>query len=60
MIMGDSNESSDIMGIVTVHDGMPLEEGEIIAPSVGEGHASFQDPENFSRLAGVAASRFKC
>ena len=52
VIMGDSNESSDIMGIVTVHDGMPLEEGEIIAPSVGEGHASFQDPEKFLALGG--------
>ena len=52
VIMGDSNESSDIMGIVTVHDGMPLEQGEIIAPSVGEGHASFQDPEKFLELGG--------
>lgn len=52
VIMGTGSESSDVMGIVTVHDGMPLEEGEIIAPSVGEGHASFQDPEKFLVLGG--------
>lgn len=52
VIMATASETSDIMGIVTVHDGMPLEQGEIIAPSVGEGHASFQDPERFLELGG--------
>ena len=52
VIMGTGSDSSDMMGIVTVHDGMPLEQGEIIAPSVGEGHASFQDPESFLALGG--------
>lgn len=52
VIMAAGSETSDIMGIVTVHDGMPLEQGEIIAPSVGEGHASFQDPERFLELGG--------
>lgn len=52
VIMGDSNETSDLMGIVTVHDGISLQEGEIIAPSVGEEHASFQDPEKFLALGG--------
>jgi len=52
VIMGNSNEASDIMGIVTVHDGAPLQQGEIIASSVGEGHASFQDPEKFLELGG--------
>lgn len=52
VIMGTGSESSDMMGIVTVHDGVPLEEGEIIAPSVGEGHAGFQDPEKFLELGG--------
>jgi uncharacterized membrane protein YqiK len=52
VIMGNSNEASDLMGIVTVHDGLPLQEGEIIASSVGEGHASFQDPEKFLELGG--------
>ena len=52
VIMGSSDEGSDSMGIVTVHDGLPLEQGEIIAPSVGESHSSFQDPEKFLELGG--------
>lgn len=52
VIMGYGSDSSDLMGIVTVHDGTPLEQGEIIAPNVGEGHASFQDPEQFLTLGG--------
>jgi uncharacterized membrane protein YqiK len=52
LIMGHGSEASDIMGIVTVHDGPSLEDGEIIAPYVGEAHASFQDPEKFLELGG--------
>jgi len=53
VIMGNKeNASSDIMGIVTVHDGPSLEQGEIIAPSIGQGHSSFQDPEAFLALGG--------
>jgi uncharacterized membrane protein YqiK len=52
VIMGNDKGSSDLMGIVTVHDGIPLEQGEIIAGDVGEGHASFQDPEKFLELGG--------
>lgn len=52
VIMGTGNESSDLMGIVTVHDSLPLQEGEIIAPSIGEGHSSYQDPETFIALGG--------
>ena len=54
VIMTDnsSNNTNDLMGIVTVHDGPPLDQGEIIAPSVGEGHSSFQDPEKFLELGG--------
>ncbi len=52
VIMGSTEESSDNMCIVTVHDGLPLEQGEIIAPSVGEAHSSFQDPEKFLELGG--------
>lgn len=33
-------------------DGPSLQEGEIIAPYVGETHASFQDPEKFLELGG--------
>jgi len=52
VIMAQGEVSSDLMGIVTVHDGLPLEEGEIIAPSVGEAHSSYQDPEKFLSLGG--------
>lgn len=52
IIMGNGGQESDIMGIVTVHDGLSLQEGEIIAPYVGEEHASFQDPEMFLKLNG--------
>lgn len=52
IIMGHGGEASDIMGIVTVHDGASLQEGEIIAPYVGEEHASFQDPEKFLSVGG--------
>ena len=52
VIMGSNNEGIDVMGIITVHDGLPLAQGEIIAPSVGEGHSSFQDPEKFLALGG--------
>ena len=52
VIMGKGNESSDMMGIVTVHDGTSIAQGEIIAPDVGEEHSSFQDPEKFLELGG--------
>ena len=52
VIMGKGNESSDMMGIVTVHDGTSIQQGEIIAPDMGEEHASFQDPEKFLELGG--------
>ncbi len=48
----------DVLGVVTVHDGPALREGEIIAPSVGKAsdgpnfHNSFQDPEAFLRAGG--------
>ncbi len=47
----------DTIGIVTVHDGSPLDSGEIIAPEVKatagqSGHNYFQDPEAFLALGG--------
>lgn len=47
----------DVVGIVTVHDGPPIDSNEIIAPEVragdGErGHDCFQDPEGFLLLGG--------
>lgn len=52
VIMATQGGDSDSLGIVTVHDGLPLEQGEIIAPSVGEVHGSFQDPEKFLAVGG--------
>lgn len=52
VIMAERDQSSDLMGIVTVHDGLPLEQGEIIAPSIGEEHSSYQDPEKFLAMGG--------
>jgi hypothetical protein len=46
---------TDTIGIVTIHDGAPLESGEIIAPEVRESqrdHNYFQDPETFLSLGG--------
>ena len=47
-------DADDSMGIVTVHDGPSLPEGEIIAPPVGDDpavpdtyHNKFQDPRSF-------------
>ncbi len=52
-------DADDLIGIITVHDGPALPEGEIIAPSVGNDanrmnlfHNNFQDPEKFLRAAG--------
>lgn len=48
--------TNDIVGIVTVHDGPSLPQGEIIAPTVGdEGrhHHSFQDAERFLAAGGL-------
>ena len=51
-------DAEDMIGIVTVHDGPALPEGEIIAPTVGNEatdpnfHNNFQDPEAFIRAGG--------
>jgi len=48
-------DPTDTIGIVTVHDGAPIESGEIIAPEVKgetEDHQYFQDPEAFLHLGG--------
>jgi len=52
IIMGNKVEDLDQMCIVTVHDGLPLEQGEIIASDVGPEHSNFQDPEKFLELGG--------
>ncbi len=52
-------DADDVIGIITIHDGPALPEGEIIAPTVGQDsaraalfHNNFQDPEKFLRAAG--------
>jgi len=59
IIMGNSGEQGDLMGIVTVHDGNSLPQGEIIAPGVGDGHSSFQDPEKFLELGGYRGKQLQ-
>jgi uncharacterized membrane protein YqiK len=51
--------ADDLLGIVTVHDGPSLPQGEVIAPTVGDDprkpetyHNNFQDPERFLRAGG--------
>lgn len=51
--------TDDLVGIVTVHDGSSLSQGEIIAPTIGDDanepeiyHNNFQDPEKFLRAGG--------
>src|SRR5690349_1271891 len=51
--------TDDLVGIVTVHDGPSLPQGEIIAPTVGNDssnqetyHNTFQDPERFLAAGG--------
>ena len=46
---------TDTIGVVTIHDGAPLESGEIIAPEVraeNRDHNYFQNPEVFLALGG--------
>jgi uncharacterized membrane protein YqiK len=52
--------TDDVIGIVTVHDGPSLPEGQIIAPTVGDDatntslyHNNFQDPEKFLQAGGL-------
>lgn len=53
-------DSNDLMGIVTVHDGPSLPQGDIIAPTVGDDpadvatyHNKFQDGDRFLRANGI-------
>jgi uncharacterized membrane protein YqiK len=52
-------DTDDLVGIVTVHDGPSLAQGEIIAPVVGDNpaipetfHNNFQNPEHFLSAGG--------
>src|SRR6187397_1658235 len=53
-------DAVDVIGIVTVHDGPSLPDGQIIAPTVGDDaatpelyHNNFQDPEKFLLAGGL-------
>jgi uncharacterized membrane protein YqiK len=53
-------DTDDLVGIVTVHDGPSLPQGEIIAPVVGDQpaqsetyHNNFQDPDRFLNAGGL-------
>jgi uncharacterized membrane protein YqiK len=52
-------DTDDFVGVVTVHDGPSLPEGQIIAPTTGDDpneidsyHNNFQDPEKFLNAGG--------
>jgi uncharacterized membrane protein YqiK len=44
---------SDLLGVVTVHDGPALPRDELLAPDVGDRHNSFQEPEAFLAAGGL-------
>ncbi len=53
-------DTDDTIGVVTIHDGPSLSQGEIIAPVVGDEpaqadtyHNKFQDADNFLRAGGL-------
>ncbi|MFO0946361.1 MAG: SPFH domain-containing protein [Planctomycetota bacterium] len=60
----DHSMNVDGIGLVTVHDGISLNPGEIIAPSVGmeptepNYHNNFQDPEAFLRAGGKRGRQY--
>lgn len=55
----------DQIGIVTVHDGPSLRQGDIIAPTVGDSktdanyHNNFQDPQAFLRAGGFRGRQYQ-
>ena len=57
--------ATDQIGIVTVHDGPSLPQGDIIAPTVGDSkddphyHNNFQDPEAFLRAGGFRGRQYQ-
>ena len=57
--------SADQIGIVTVHDGPSLRQGDIIAPTVGDSkadanyHNNFQDPQSFLEAGGFRGRQYQ-
>lgn len=56
---GSRGNVSDAIGIVTVHDGEPIGNGDIIAPDVENTHANFQDPEKFLEAGGKRGKQLR-
>jgi len=58
-------DAQDVIGVVTVHDGPALPDGEIIAPTVGneagepDFHNNFQDAEAFLRAGGYRGRQYQ-
>ena len=59
-------DTDDTIGVVTIHDGPSLGQGEIIAPVVGDEpaqadtyHNKFQDADNFLRAGGQRGSQLQ-
>jgi uncharacterized membrane protein YqiK len=54
VVIRSANESaeSDLLAVVTVHDGPALQREDLLAPDVGDGHNSFQEPEHFLAAGG--------
>ncbi|HEX2937462.1 MAG TPA: SPFH domain-containing protein [Ruminiclostridium sp.] len=52
-------ESTDVIGIATVHDGPSIPKGEIIASDIGNDHQSFQDPEKFLASGGCRGKQLQ-
>jgi uncharacterized membrane protein YqiK len=57
--------AQDLIGIVTVHDGPSLRQGDIIAPTVGDNktdanyHNNFQDPQAFLSAGGFRGRQYQ-
>ncbi|MBC8164162.1 MAG: flotillin family protein [Roseiflexaceae bacterium] len=58
--------NEDSVGVVTIHDGPSLAQGEIIAPTVGENphddatyHNNFQDPDRFLAAGGQRGRQYQ-
>ncbi|MCB9685567.1 MAG: hypothetical protein H6735_11045 [Alphaproteobacteria bacterium] len=51
VVISSSAEHGDEIGVVTAHDGPPIDAEEVIAPDTGA-HGCFQDPERFLAQGG--------
>ncbi|MBS0448902.1 MAG: flotillin family protein [Proteobacteria bacterium] len=47
-----ADHDSDLLAVVTVQDGPALQRDDLLAPDVGDGHHSFQEPEAFLAAGG--------